>query len=959
MSWQTSQQIWSKVYPLNIWAWLNWGTTKNDPIILDIDTLSPGSATLNSLVPFSEGGTESNMTLAQLASLLDKRSVYSVADIATMNAITGMELWDVAIVADTFDLTGEHVAGSYVYNGTTWLLQSWYNVYLNTLLDVNAPSPVAWDVLQWDGTTWVNVANAFAPLNWTPTEVRYFGNTGVSTSDPLFTRDEVTNHTKAVRDYNSQSIINTVTSPVWFVTANTNGTFTIGDQVETRFWEAQAEVLDVNTFVINESSYTNLVYTGVWLNDLTSIYAWWYTWWIFPVTYTMEILQNNVAYSGIGGVSGTLSIGDTITGLSSWATAVIVAIDTFKNILAVDTIVGTFIPSEIVQGNTPSDFVSIGWDFSTLADIVLISNTNANSIITTIAPTSQLEWVEISFSNFTGHTIGDTRTFDISPTTIFTIVYLTNITGTLPISSSTRLNNLTTPFQTDDGNIFAAQFTIGDTVDVIDLSAWFTQVWQINITQVSGQTFTYTLNSGTIAIGNLLYWPSIDKVGFVYNLTSNIVNKTINTGFRTEPIQFPNVPFIIEWSAIVATDGVNKMAVGVLDLSELSAGIVALYGDSSQSAFTTQKGFANLNIFDSTTNKSLGVNYSWDEFTIQGYNNITDFGLSINWNGLSYKANGTQFTFPTSIGGIGYVVADVNGNGVLTLEPISSLIWPITNIYNSDWTLTWTRTVTQNSEWLSFEYILWNNSASIRNEPWFTWLLAWSDLLWTGDISDIYINIQNWISYSNTCATKPYFSVIFDNVSSSDLINYQAFYTNSRWSHSSYVWHDMMAFDVLSPSYQRFTVTDWPDTNLINFYSDSIESTVYPNTRDDSWVTTPTNFIYTDNSGEFLSAPLADPYEIIIDMKTANYTVVAADQWHIIHIDNSWWAIDITLPDPSTVRVGKAFKFKAVWNSANIVRFLPFASENIDLVAWAYTWSNPLWLQYLEAYTDWINWFIS
>ena len=52
------------------------------------------------------------------------------------------------------------------------------------------------------------------------------------------------------------------------------------------------------------------------------------------------------------------------------------------------------------------------------------------------------------------------------------------------------------------------------------------------------------------------------------------------------------------------------MAVGVLDLSELSAGIVALYGDSSQSAFTTQKGFANLNIFDSTTNKSLGVNYS-------------------------------------------------------------------------------------------------------------------------------------------------------------------------------------------------------------------------------------------------------------------------------------------------------------------------------------------------------------
>lgn len=104
-------------------------------------------------------------TLSDLATFLDNRDVYSVADITALNAITGMDTGDVAIVADTFDLTGEHVAGSYVYNGTTWLLQSWYNVYLNTLLDVNAPSPATGDILQWDGTQWVNVANAFAPLN--------------------------------------------------------------------------------------------------------------------------------------------------------------------------------------------------------------------------------------------------------------------------------------------------------------------------------------------------------------------------------------------------------------------------------------------------------------------------------------------------------------------------------------------------------------------------------------------------------------------------------------------------------------------------------------------------------------------------------------------------------------------------------------------------------------------------
>lgn len=82
-------------------------------------------------------------TLSDLATFLDGRDVYSVADITALNAITGMDTGDVAIVADTFDLTGEHVAGSYVYDGTNWLLESRYAVTLNNLLDVNAPSPVA------------------------------------------------------------------------------------------------------------------------------------------------------------------------------------------------------------------------------------------------------------------------------------------------------------------------------------------------------------------------------------------------------------------------------------------------------------------------------------------------------------------------------------------------------------------------------------------------------------------------------------------------------------------------------------------------------------------------------------------------------------------------------------------------------------------------------------------------
>lgn len=43
----------------------------------------------------------------------------------------------------------------------------------------------------------------------------------------------------------------------------------------------------------------------------------------------------------------------------------------------------------------------------------------------------------------------------------------------------------------------------------------------------------------------------------------------------------------------------------------------------------------------------------------------------------------------------------------------------------------------------------------------------------------------------------------------------------------------------------------------------------------------------------------------VVSTKTSNYSVVASDQWNIIHIDNSGTAIDITLPDPSTVSVGR------------------------------------------------------
>lgn len=642
-------------YPLNVADWVKGWSSAVDPLSLDIAGLPTGTLATTTELAINNGTVNEKTTLSDLATFLDGRDVYSVADITALNAITGMDTGDVAIVADTFDDTWENIAGSYIYNGTTWLLQSWYNVYLNTLLDVNAPSPATGDILQWDGTQWVNVANAFAPLNWTPTEVRYFDNAWVDHSDPLFTRDSVTNHTEATRDYNStSSTINTATVPVQFLTQNTNGTFNIGDQVETRFWEAQAEVLDVGT-------------------------------------------------------------------------------------------VSTYF-----------------------------------------------------------------------------VVYLTNITGTLPIGVDTRLNNLTTPFQTDDWNILKAQFTIWDTVNVIDLSAWFTIVWNINITQASGQDFNYTVNSGTIAIGNYLYWPSLNKVGFIYNLTSNIVNKTINTGFRTEPIQFPNVPFIIEWSAIVATDGVDKMAVGVFDLSasgqsELSAGIVAHYATGESVVLTLQNNDLFIEVYDGASDSYL------------------------------QSASPTTFTLKNTISGIEHGISQ--SSGAVTLGNLSG----------------------------------GNNTKITINDV--TQLIT----LWDG-VNGTFIKIND---------------------------------ANQRIELNTSTWE----YRVLTSPPSAITQT---------------EALV----RD-----TVTGILYVKD--------LSSLYTSSISTKTSNYSVVVADQWNIIHIDNSATAIDITLPDPTTVSVGKVFRFKAVWNSANTVRFLPFASENIDLSAWAYTWANPAWLQALEVYTDWVEWFIS
>jgi len=131
---------------------------------MDIDTLTPWIPTLNSTIPFSEWWNEASVTLSSLSSLLDRRTVYVVADIVALNAITWMDIGDIAIVSDTFDITWENVAWSFVYNWSNRLLQSWYSVYLDTLLDVTITTPSSWQVLSYDWTKRINTSLPTQPV---------------------------------------------------------------------------------------------------------------------------------------------------------------------------------------------------------------------------------------------------------------------------------------------------------------------------------------------------------------------------------------------------------------------------------------------------------------------------------------------------------------------------------------------------------------------------------------------------------------------------------------------------------------------------------------------------------------------------------------------------------------------------------------------------------------------------
>ena len=121
------------------------------------------------------------------------------------------------------------------------------------------------------------------------------------------------------------------------------------------------------------------------------------------------------------------------------------------------------------------------------------------------------------------------------------------------------------------------------------------------------------------------------------------------------------------------------------------------------------------------------------------------------------------------------------------------------------------------------------------------------------------------------------------------------------------------------------------DTNIVEFRSSGISSTAYPETRDDTGINPPINFIYSDGAGGFLSAPLSVISPTITGRtETASFSLLVSDFGNIVHVDNSASTIDIQLPDPTTVETRKKSSIKVVNATNNQVQFLSFGAETID-----------------------------
>ncbi len=102
-------------------------------------------------------------------------------------------------------------------------------------------------------------------------------------------------------------------------------------------------------------------------------------------------------------------------------------------------------------------------------------------------------------------------------------------------------------------------------------------------------------------------------------------------------------------------------------------------------------------------------------------------------------------------------------------------------------------------------------------------------------------------------------SLLFDNLTSFTVVaGSLALQDASNNDYITFNGSNLLSLGQISNSLGPKIIIDYAnDKNILT--SDDIEFTSYPNTRDDSGATTPINFLYTDTSGNLLSAPYSTP----------------------------------------------------------------------------------------------------
>ena len=474
-------------------------------------------------------------------------------------------------------------------------------------------------------------------------------------------RDEVTHYTEIIRDYD----------------------YTAQD---VQFTGTGLNDLDINNIVVqrpytftidSQNNYAGLYFQGVGLNDASVNYAA-YAGQSLSFQFGIEAVNDELS-TGNGGFTGTPINGETFT-TGSGATFKFISYDS-----GTDTIYAYNVstspapaPTDVFTGLQSGASITLVNTFTPGTNEVgawdSIGNNGVWSIQPTVAYTigTGAESLDVTFPAG-GHTLGDFWVAYFVQGAV--IMNLLSTSG--PFTTGETITQASNPGASavigydNGGNIalinIVGQLNLGASSGIItgSLSG---QTATLNTLTSSADTFTWTdgittenqvvitsgnqvLDSGNIAIqfGN----NTSHVVGDQWQLTFPIVN--IETGYETQQIVFPNMPFPLEGSAIYAEDADGKVAIGTFDLSPFSgdnktAGIVSFYTDGSQSTFTQSKGFANLSLSDISTNKNLNVNYSGDEFRVQGFDGSNGYELLIDPTRFRYNINGQQQSLPTTQG---------------------------------------------------------------------------------------------------------------------------------------------------------------------------------------------------------------------------------------------------------------------------------------------------------------------